>query len=528
MKMSCLISRKRALSVVIGSLFVLNAGFSAAHQKSTELGVVNFAISCEAKSQAAFEDALALLHHMMYKQAQKAFTAVSKSDPACVMPYWGIAMSAFHPLWPGKPVKQLTTNGVAAMKQLQGMKAPTPREKAYIDAVQAFYKGDDSVGYRARIKAWAVAQQAVYKQYPDDLDASALSGLAQLALAPKGDKTFAAQRAAGKQLESVRARAPMHPGGFHYLIHAYDSPPLAKLAEEASHSYGNLAPNVSHALHMPSHIFVRLGNWERTIYWNKRSAAAALNDADEVTGFAYAHAVDYRVYAHLQRGETDEAKQAVADALAIKNHQDKFAAAYGLSAAQSRLALEREDWARAAELLVRHPASFSWDQLAAVEAITHFARGVGAARSGDPATAAQSASALQGLHTKLEKANNKYWATLVNSQRHSVLAWASYAKGNSDEALALMTKAADIEDSVDKSPVTPSVVLPARELLGDMLVLANKPAEAIKAYDKALTKSPNRARSLRGAMQVARAAGQKEQAMQYEETLRTFTSLEAK
>ena len=177
---------------------------------------------------------------------------------------------------------------------------------------------------------------------------------------------------------------------------------------------------------------------------------------------------------------------------------------------------------------MRHPASFSWDKLAAVEAITHFARGVGAARSGDPAAAAQSASALQGLHAKLEKAKNKYWATLVDSQRHSVLAWASYAKGNKDEALALMSKAADIEDSIDKSPVTPSVVLPARELLGDMLVLANKPAYAIKAYDKALTKSPNRARSLRGAMQVARAAGQKEQAMQYQETLRTFTSSEAK
>ena len=231
MKISCLISRKRALSVAIGSLFAFNASFSAAQQKSTELGVVNFPISCDAKSQAAFEDALALLHHMMYEQAQKAFTAISKTDPACVMPYWGIAMSAFHPLWPGKPVKHLTTNGAAAMKQLQGMKAPTPREKAYIDTVQAFYSGDNSVGYRARIKAWAVAQQALYKQYPDDVDASTLSALAQLALAPKGDKTFAAQRTAGKQLEAVRASAPMHPGGFHYLIHAYDSPPLAKMAE---------------------------------------------------------------------------------------------------------------------------------------------------------------------------------------------------------------------------------------------------------------------------------------------------------
>ncbi len=397
---------------------------------------------------------------------------------------------------------------------------PTPREQAYIAAVSAFYAGKDSVKFNERLKAWASAQNAVYESNPDDIDAVALFALSRLSVADKSDKSLKSQREAGALIEKLHTENPEHPAGFHYFIHAYDSPELASKAVFAAENYDKLAPSVPHALHMPSHIFTRMGMWNQSISWNENSAKSAIaHSPPDVTLSHYSHAVDYLVYAYLQKDDMTNARKWLNEMNAINNHQDGFGSAYALAASRARISLEQEDWTEAMQTPVDEHGEITWDKYPAISAMSHSAKGMGGARGGNADVANAAINALGNIHQQLVSADQSYWATLVSSQQKSVEAWLAFGEGDRDKGLTIAMQAADLEDSVDKSPVTPGAVLPARELLGDMLSLMDRHELALAAYESALYISPNRARSLRGAQQAATRIGQTERAKEFQDQL---------
>jgi Tfp pilus assembly protein PilF len=477
-------------------------------------GTVDFPISCAPAAQTHFDTGLALLHHMMYDQAEVSFNEAAAADPSCAMAHWGIAMTVIHPLWGERPSDTGLAKGAQSLARARPL-ATTARETDYLAAVEPFFANVADTPYPAQLAAFETGYRGLHEAYPDDVDAAAFFALAHLAVAPRSDRTLANQRAAGALLEELHATHPDHPGLYHYTIHAYDNPALADRAERVAAGYDRLAPEVPHALHMPSHIFVRRGDWPGTIHWNERSAAAALEQpVGGVTSSHYAHAVDYLAYAFLQRGEDAAARDVVERMLAVPNIQPVLAAAYSFAAAPARDALEREQWSEAAALTPRAGAALPWERFAMAESITYFARGLGAARSGDVAGAAAAIAELDRIHATLA-AGEPYWATLTDAHRKAVAAWRTFNAGDRVAAVSLMREAADLEDSVDKHPVTPGAVLPARELLGDMLMEVGQPADARAAYDAALATSPNRLRSLRGAALAAAAAGNADGAAGY-------------
>jgi tetratricopeptide (TPR) repeat protein len=482
--------------------------FAIAEEPLSSLGHVDFPISCGPAVQTRFHRGLALLHHMMYKQAEREFEEAAEIDTKCAMAYWGIAMTLFHPLWPGKPTRDDLKKGWEAVQTAKALHPPSGREQAYINAVGAFYKDWENVDHKTRLASWEAAQKRIYETYPDDSEAVAFYALARLATAPKSDKTFAHQREAGKILEALHAREPEHPGGFHYLIHAYDNPSLARLALNAARGYDKIAPEVPHALHMPSHIFTRLGLWNDSIRWNQRSADAALRQpVNGAISMHYAHAIDYLMYAYLQKAQDEKAKELLQRIKTTENFQDSFATAYGIAAAQVRYPLERKKWGEAAVLPLPVPRSFPWQKYPEIESIVYFARGLGAARINHTGTAWREVEKLNAIYDQLINTEHNYWAVLVDAQRKTITAWITFSEGNETKALMLMREAANLEDSVDKHPVTPGAVLPARELLGDMLVLTNRPEAALEAYEISLGISPNRFNSLYGAGRAAELAG---------------------
>jgi len=504
-------------------VFSLNSGYaeSAKDSKIAEgsLGVVSFETSCSKSVTEDFNRGVALLHHMMYKQAEQVFAEISQKDPDCAMAYWGLAMAQFHPLW-APPSKEELAKGLFAIKTAKSKNPQTEREQAYISAVQGFYDGFETKDHPTRIAIWEEGQKSVMESNPDDVDAAAFYALSHLATAPKADKTFTNQKESGAILEELYIKAPEHPGVFHYTIHAYDNPALAERAVPVARGYDKLAPDVPHALHMPSHIFVRLGMWAEVIDWNIRSADAAKRQSPEdAISLHYAHAADYLIYSYLQKGQDKKAMQVLNDVNKVVNYQDSFASAYGIAGAQARYPLERMQWEDAASLKSRSHENFQWDKYPQYESITYFGRGIGAARSGNIEVAEQALEKLNELYAATEKSGDKYWPVIVDSERKSVAAWIEYAKGNKKEALAMMEKAADIEDSVDKHPVTPGAILPARDLLGDMLIDMGEPAKALIAYEKSLQISPNRFYSLYGAGYAAELSGNSEKAQKYYQEL---------
>lgn len=456
---------------------------------------VDLPTSCAPEADAAIDEGLSLLHNMMYIQAEAVFTAAAEAEPDCAMAQWGIAMANFHPLWPGGPTEEETARGMAAAEALRQMTPGSDLERAFADAALVFYAPDHE-SYPARIAAWAAAQDAAYAQHSDNIDAAALAALGRLATAPRGPDAVEVNAAAGDLLDQLHESDPEHPGVIHYAIHAYDNPALKDRGVPYAEIYDKTAPNAAHALHMPAHIFTRTGDWEASIDLNRRSAEAALDQSGDILQAHYVHAIDYMVYGHLQLGQADKAEALVAEMLDKDNHQVSFGGAYALAASPVRLLLEQEKWAEAAALSPDlHPA-IPWESFPQTVAMLWFAKGLGAARSGDTEAARASVEELVTLLETMRDRGQDYWAQLTEGQILSVEAWIELAEGNGDLAVDLQTKAADLEDQIGKSPVTPGHVLPARELLGDMLGELGQAEAAAEAYRATLALSPNRARSL--------------------------------
>jgi tetratricopeptide (TPR) repeat protein len=486
------------------------------HDATEKLGQVKFPVSCPPPSQQKFHRALALLHSFQYDEAGSAFNEIRTDEPNCAMAWWGEAMSLYHPLW-APPTPAEIQKGQEALERARTASAKTQREREYIAALDTFYKDANKLGHWERARAYAASMEGVYRRYPQDQEAAIFYALALNGAAPADDKNLANRTKAAQILYRAWPRAPDHPGIAHYLIHSYDYPTLAHLALRAARRYARVAPSSPHALHMPSHIFTRLGMWTDSVQSNLASAAAAKREVVKAQpGTAskdQLHAMDYLMYAYLQGGQDDQAKNILDEALAYREvDQAVFQVAYAWTAIPARFALERRHWKEAASLSL-HPTEFPWDRFRYAEANLYFARAIGAARSGDADAARREVDRLTSIQTALNGAKTGYdWARQVQIQRDAAAAWLAQAEGKSSEAERLLRAAAELEDSTDKHPVTPGAILPAREMLGDLLLELKRPMQALKEYGVALQTAPNRFNSLYGAAYAAELAGNQQKA----------------
>ena len=485
-------------------------------------GTVQFTDGCGEKTDTLIRFGIALIHHMTYEDAGYTFDQVIKKDPDCFWGYWGKAMAYIHPLWPDVLSEKEMESGYTLSQKALGL-AKNDKEKLYGTALASFYqKGEKSKGERlaAFQQGWAQATA----QLPDDPEAALFNGLFRLGTVSPGDKSFTVQREVGEMAEAYMAKYPDHPGAFHYAIHAYDVPPLAERAIKVARSYGKIAPEIPHALHMPSHIFTRLGYWQESIDWNARSAKAAEKQpyANEVSPHFF-HAVDYEVYAMLQQGNDEGARQIAKNLDTITAPLNVAATtAYALAAIPGRIQLEKHLWAEAAKVPLPDTSKFNWKKFPQWEGLIHYARGLGAARSGNKETAEKALARLTELQTKLGNTpQTKYWFDQMEAQKTSITAWMTFADGKKTEAIALMSVAADLEDATVKNPVSPGELLPCRELLGDMYMEMKKYPEALTAYETCLQSRPNRFNSLFGAGMAAEKSGNSTKADTYYQQLVT-------
>jgi tetratricopeptide (TPR) repeat protein len=482
-----------------------------------QLGQIDFPISCNEEAQEQFEMGVAQLHHMMYEQARPHFQAAAEADPQCAMAHWGIAMTSFQPLWYPASDEALE-RGQTALEEAGRLGTPTEREAAHIAAAEAFFTDPDppapdrSSDHQARLRAWVDAQRAAHVAFPEDVDAAAFYALAEVAYAttlfsPDEERDYTRQRRAGAVLERLLDEHPEHPGLFHYLIHAYDSPELAHKAEEVARGYDKVAPETVHALHMPSHIFVRLGKWEENVEWNERSAEAALRvwDRDPHASAHYVHALDYMMYGYLQLGDEENARRTLERAQAVEQMYPAPFAGYNLAAPQARYYLEQRKWEEAASLEPRNPEVLPWENYPMAEALFHYARGLGAAHVGNLEQAEAERERIRQSVQTLNESGNTYWAHMTDALGKAVEAMVLYERGATNEGLALMREAADLEDSMDKSPITPGEVFPVRELYGELLLREGRFEEARQAFEESLKRTPNRHNALTG-LQRATAA----------------------
>ena len=476
-----------------------------------KLGKVSFSVSCDPSVQAKFSSAVAMLHSFWYERAKETFSAVAEKDPTCVMANWGIAMSYYHPLWQPPSHADLKAGAAAVQKaKLVGVK--TQRERNYVAAIEVFYRDFEKTDHATRALAYENAMEKLQGRYPDDHEAAIFHALALLATAPPTDKAYVNQKRAGAILEPLFAEEPEHPGIAHYIIHAYDCPPLAQRALDAARSYAKIAPDSPHALHMPSHIFTRLGLWQESIDSNLASAASAKKNnapGDEL------HAKDYLMYAYLQGAQDQEAKGLLQSSpLGRRSDPAYMAWLYAMGTSPARYAVERHQWGEAATLVV--PANtFPGGRYAWTEANLHFARSLGLSHTGKTEGARVEVMKLTSLRDSLAAIGDKYWADQVEIQREIAEAWISLAEDKSDEALRQMRAAAEHEDATEKHPVTPGVILPARELLGDMLLQLKQPAQAMLEFEATLKTAPNRFNALAGAARAAKLSGDEEKAKTY-------------
>jgi hypothetical protein len=464
------------------------------HPTPEKLGRVDFKTSCSPGVGAAFNRGVALLHSFAYSASEQQFRDVAKADPSCAMAHWGIALSYYHPLWTPPDAAHLREG----MQEIEaaGRASASPREQEYIEAAATFYRDSDRLSHSNRAQAYERAMAAITAHYPADREAQIFYSLALLASAPPTDGTHANQKHAAQLLEPLYRRFPDHPGLAHYLIHAYDSSELASRGLTAARAYSKIAPAAPHALHMPSHIFTRLGLWEDSVTSNLGARQAAHDQGDIGEEL---HAMDYLAYAYLQLGQFSDAERVVREATAMTSlSAGDFKIGYAANAMPVRLAIERGQWSSAAAL---QPLADSSPQVAA---IVYWARAVGQARDGHAQSAAGDLAKIKECNAKLRAAGDDYWAKQAKILEQEARAWMAVASNDPESAIALMQVAAIEEDAVEKLPVTPGPIVPAREQLGEILLASGRPAEALREFHAALQAAPRRRGALTG---VATAEG---------------------
>lgn len=519
--------------------FLILAALSAAspasptdyHEHTDQLGQISFQNTCSPTASAIFAKGVAWLHSFEYEQAEKTFNEAAEADPSCSIAHWGTAMSLYHPLW-APPTSAELERGRAAVAMGLARPAGSERERAILGAIAEFYRNSESEGHGPRVQAYNAAMRRLHEQYPTDHEVSVFYALSEIAAGTlDSDPNFTREKGAAAILTAVLEEEPAHPGVTHYLIHGFDYPPLAQLAVPAAKRYAAIAPASPHAQHMPSHIFTRLGMWEDSIASNLKSASSA-RDMMARKSFDGAsreelHAMDYLAYAYLQTGQYAAAR-GVLDHLHSMQKVDEpiFSVAFAATAIPARLVLERRQWADAAKLVLPDNvlalaplATFRWG-----EAHLHFARAVGAARSGDIRIARVEVRKLEEIRESLSVPAGTYdWKTQVGIQHAVAAAWLAYAEGKGPEALVLMRAAADLDDASEKHPVTPGAVLPAREQLAELLLELGQSTDALSEFEVSLKRAPARLLSLQGAARAAQLAGQTAKAEAYLAQVRAQT-----
>jgi len=484
-----------------------------------EFGEVRFSFYCNYATKEMFDLAVSLLHSFEYAEAEKAFANVIDTDPDCPMAYWGVAMSIYHALWFAPNEKDLIKG--SKILEIAESLPKTIREQEYLDAIGTYYKDWDKIDHKTRAKNYEKKMEEIYLKYYDDTEAAIFYALALNSTANPEDKNYTNQRKAGSILESIFPDQPNHPGIAHYIIHNYHNPTLAHMALSTARRYAEIAPSSAHAQHMPSHIFTRLGLWEESIQSNLKSAAAAqcYSEESEMDGHwdEEVHAMDYLVYAYLQIGDNEKAIQQY-QYLQTINKLITLTGPYNFGAIPARIVLENKLWDQAATLK-QHSSDVNWEEFPWELAITHFTRAMGASNMGDISSAENEIAVLDVLYLDLINKEDEYEANQVLIQIKISQAWVFLAKGMEEEAIALMSEAADMEDHTNKHPKTPGEVLPARELLGDMFMAMNKPSQALEAYEMDLKGHPNRFNGIYGAACAARSLGDQKKARLYFDTL---------
>jgi hypothetical protein len=479
---------------------------------SAQLGTVDFPVSCSASVQKPFERGVALLHSFWYEEAEKEFIQIAQDDPQCAMAHWGVAMSLWHQLW-DNPEAKVISRGLDEVHEAKTTDGKTtPREQAYIAAIAAFYSDSKKLNHAARAKAYSDAMKKVYQTYPDDHEAAAFYALSLLASEPHDDATFANRKQAAAVLEKLFAIEPDHPGVAHYLIHSYDKPQLAQLGLPAARRYAQVAPAAPHALHMPSHIFARVGLWQDDIDSNLASIAAtrkaaAMHMGGEGHQF---HAMNFLIYAYLQSGREADAAKVIDE---IKT-MPKMKSMYGhdfdpqtnaLTVFPAIYDLELRHWSDAAALQVV-PGALRGDQ-----AVTYWARAIGAARSGNLAQAHKDLEQIEVIRKEFIAEKKTDYAESVGENYQEAAAWITHAENKDDEALTTLRALADKNDKLGDEPES----MPAREMLADMLLEAKRPQQALTEYQTDLKLNPNRFNGLYGAASAAAAAGKQSDASEY-------------
>ena len=503
---------------MISALNLKTGDYISCAPAGERLGTVTFPVSGSSKAGADFNLGVRLLHSFEYDEAEKVFAKIVAYEPACAMAYWGVAMSNFHPLWSPPTLTELK-KGAKAVEIASTIKDKTKKEQDYIEAIGSFYRNHEKVDHRSRCLEFEKAMEGLYVKYPEDKEAAIFYALALNAAADPADKTFERQKNAGNILNKLYPGEPDHPGIVHYIIHTYDAPELAAMALPAAKKYASIAPASPHALHMPSHIFTRLGLWDECISSNLASinSAKCYAEAAGVKGHLdeELHGMDYLVYAYLQKGENELAKKQWDYLNSMKEvNPPNFKVAYAFASIPARIVLENRLWEQAASLRP-HAANFSWTDYPWQYAITHFTRLMGAVHTSTVKEARAELTILQALHDQLLKQKDAYKANQVAIQMKIGEGWIRFKEGNHAAALALVNNAAEMEDKTEKHPVTAGEVLPARESLANLLLEMNENEKALEAYEEDLKKHPNRFNALYGAGHAAEQLGNVQKASSY-------------
>src|SRR5215510_1203447 len=533
------------LIAVVNTLFLLRHAQCATTPEPGDLrgvGKVTFPITCAPEVQSDFARGVALLHSFFYEEARRVFTSVAERDPKCAMAQWGIAMTWWHPIWT-PPTPDEMRAGKAAIEKAMSLKAGTDRERGFITALNTYYNTAESssaapvgqschgpVGPRDRVVAYEKAMRQLRDKYPDDFEVQTFYAFAVLATgyATPNDTNLSKQLEAAGMLEKLWKQNANHPGVVHYLIHSYDYPQFAQRGLAAAQLYDDIAPWVPHALHMPSHIFTRLGMWDESIAANRASAKASRAYAAmrhrDATEAEELHALDYLAYSYLQEAQDAEAKKIVDLAAKVRktNPELEFIAAYALAAIPTRYAFERNDWAAAANLPI--PNVPHWSSFPFMEALIEYGHALGRAHTGDLSGARKAIARMQQLREATKDPKFDYFKSHLDLQMQAASAWVAAAEGKKDDAIDMLRQAADSEDILGKHPVSPGAFVPVREQLGTLLLEAGKPKEAQQEFEAALKIYPGRYRGLYGAAQAAEQAGDNEDASRYYTKLAAQTS----